>query len=86
MSLARYTGQSRKLRELAIEKLGAEKVAGMSDGDVTSFIDGEYAIFWGDNTIDSFMGHDPDEELIVLIRNDAFRELRESGAVVFVER
>lgn len=31
MSLARYTGQSRKLRELAVEKLGAEKVACMSD-------------------------------------------------------
>ncbi|NBI31870.1 hypothetical protein [Enterorhabdus sp. P55] len=85
MSLARYTGQSRKLRELAVEKLGAEKVACMSDEEVTSFVDGEYAIFWGDCT-DGFAGHGPDEETIVLVRNDAFRELRESGAVVFVER
>ena len=59
MSLARYTGQSRKLRELAVEKLGAEKVACMSDEEVTSFVDSEYAIFWGDCT-DGFAGHGPE--------------------------
>lgn len=85
MSLARYTGQSRKLRELAVAKLGAEKVACMGDEDVTSFIDGEYAILWADCT-DGYAGHGPDEEIIILIQNDAFRALRESGAVVFVER
>lgn len=85
MSLARYKGQIQKLRALAAEKLGAEKVAVMDDDDVTRLIDKEYIIFWGDKA-DGFAGHDPDVEVIVLIRNDLFHDLCMSGVVAFAER
>lgn len=85
MSLGKYTGQQNKLRELALEKLGCEKVSGMCDTDIGSFIEEGYAIFWGD-CMDCIGRHSPDDEIIVLIPHEAYKRLFDSGDIVFVER
>lgn len=85
MSIGMYTGQNRKLRELAIEKLGCERVSGMCDYDINSFIEEGYAIFWGDST-GEFGSHRPDDEIIALIPSEVYKRLFDGGDIVFVER
>ena len=81
-----YVGQNRKLRELAIEKLGRERVSGMCDDDIDSFIEEGYAIFWGDSQAGDFGSHKPDDEILVLIPSEVYKRLFDSGDIVFVER
>lgn len=84
MSIGSYTGQARKLRELAVTELGAEKVSTMSDGDVSRYIEERYTILWGDAA--ESMWHRPDEEIIVLIPDAMFEKLDKSGSIIWVER
>ena len=82
-SIGYYTGQTRKARELAVKELGAEKAAHMSDSDICDWIEGFYAIFWGDCE-DSIGSHSSDDELIALIPRDVYRSIMDS--IVWLER
>lgn len=83
--IAGYTGQQRKLRDLAIENLGIEQVAKMSDSEIADWVEGTYAIFWGDKE-DGLGSHDPTSELLVLIPSDKFHELVDRSEIIFIER
>lgn len=83
--IAEYTGQAKKMRKMAIESLGVEKVALMSESDIAKWIDDNYAIFWGD-TEDGLGSHYPTREIIVLIPGDKFSELLDQGEIIFIER
>lgn len=77
MSIGCYNGQRRKERELVVKELGTERAALMSDDDVAEWIEGNFAIFWGDRA--SGLGtHDADEETIVLIPNEVYEGVKDS--------
>jgi len=78
MSIGYYASQSRKARELAVKELGAEKAAFMSDGEITEWIDSNYAIFWGDCDSDGLGSHKHDEETVALIPNDVYYRIEDS--------
>ena len=83
MGIGIYRGQERKLRELAVRELGAEKVSLMTEEDVSEWVEGRYEIFWGD--LDDRCGnHGCDAEVVVLVPNDVFESIRES--VVWINR
>lgn len=84
-TIGAYTGQLRKLRELATSKLGADKVSVMSDGDVEKWIEGGYLLLWEDGIVSSGM-HRPDDEVIWLMPIEAFDDLCEKGIIICVER
>lgn len=79
-----YTGQIRKMRKFATEKLGSDKVVEMCDQDIDEWADDNYTIFWADT--EDVLYHAPDPEIFVLIPNNAFHELLERGDIVFIER
>lgn len=83
-ALGDYIGQVRDLRKLAIEKLGAEKAAPMTDEEISSWVEDNYAIFWGDD--DQLGSHKPTREIIALVDDKAFDELGKNGSIVFITR
>lgn len=83
--LAKYTGQTKALRKMAIESLGVEKVALMSESDIADWVNNNYAIFWGD-VEDGLGSHDPTREIVVLIPSGKFHELLDQNEIIFIER